>query len=171
MAQMKNEIVNRVASSPLVTVDLEEYFPEGARKVLDISQWLWEGIVLREKDFREYVKSHDFSQYRNAFVAIQCSTEAIIPGWANMLVASKLHGVAHKTIVGSLNDLENLLFADVVAGLDISKFKDKPIIIKGCTHKSIPENAYILLVDKLQPIAKSILYGEACSSVPLFKRR
>lgn len=167
---MKEEIVNRVANSKLVTIDLEDFYPEGPRLSLDISQWLFEGIVLREKEFRVSINEHDWSQYKNAFVNLYCATDAIVPGWAFMLVSLKLSPFARKVVVGSTTDLETLLFSELISEMDISEYKDLPVIIKGCTHKPIPENAYILLAQKLQTNAKSIMYGEACSSVPLFKR-
>lgn len=167
---MKNEIVNRVASSKLVTIDLEDYYPEGKRMVLDISTWLMDGIILREKEFRQHLIDYDWSPYKDAFVSIYCATDAILPGWAFMLVAVRLNAVARKAVVGSQKDLETILFSEIITELDVSPYKDKPIIIKGCTQKPVPENAYVLLAQKLQPLAKSVLYGEACSSVPLFKR-
>lgn len=168
---MEDEIVNRVANSKLVTIDLEDFYPEGKRMALDISAWLMDGIILREKEFRQQLTAHDWSAYKDAFVSIYCATDAILPGWAFMLVAARLGEVARKAVVGSPNDLETLLYSEIITTLDVSEYVDKPIIIKGCTHKPVPENAYVLLTQKLQPIAKSILYGEACSSVPLFKKR
>lgn len=167
---MEDEIINRVANSKLVTIDLEDFYPEGKRMVLDISIWLMDGIILREKEFRQHLKDHDWSPYKDAFVAIHCATDAILPGWAFMLVAIRLNEVARKTVVGSPKDLETLLFSEIITELDVSEYKDKPVIIKGCTHKPVPENAYVLLAQKLQPIARSVLYGEACSSVPLYKK-
>lgn len=167
---MKNEIVNRVSSSKLVTIDLEDFYPEGKRMTLDISAWLMDGSILREKEFRQHLKDYDWSPYKDAFVSIYCATDAILPGWAFMLVAVRLNEVARKAVVGSQKDLETILFSEIITELDVSEYKDKPIIIKGCTHKPVPENAYVLLAQKLQPLAKSVLYGEACSSVPLFKK-
>ena len=168
---MSEEIINRVANSKLITIDLEDFYPKGERISFDISQWLLEGIVLREKDFREKANSHDWSQYKDCYVALYCSTDAIIPGWAYLLLSLHLSPYAAKITVGSLDSLENILFAEIIHKSDFSAYKDKPVIIKGCTNKPIPENAYVLLAQKLHPIAKSIMYGEACSSVPLFKRR
>ena len=168
---MVEEIINRVANSKLVTLDLEDYYPKGERILFDISKWLSDGIVLREKDFREMAGSHNWSQYTGAYVALHCSTDAIIPGWAFMLISLHLSPFASKVTVGSLHELETILFAEIIQGMDLSEFQDKPLIIKGCTRKPIPENAYVLLAQKLQPIAKSIMYGEACSSVPLFKKK
>ncbi len=167
---MEGEIVNRVANSVLVTFDLEDFYPEGKRIALDISPWLFEGVILREKEFRSHVKNLNLSEYKDAYVALYCSSEAIIPGWAYMLVSLQLAKTAKKVIVGTLNDLETLLFSEIIDNMDLSSFKDKPVIIKGCAHKPIPENAFVLLAQKLQPVAKSIMYGEACSSVPLFKK-
>lgn len=168
---MQDEIINRVANSKLVTFDLEDYYPEGKRVQFDISKWLLEGVVLREKEFRAYAKEHNWEQYADCYVALTCTTDAIIPGWAYMLLSLQLVPYAKKVSVGSLEDLETILFSEILQQLDLSELKDKPVIIKGCAHKPIPENAFVLLAQKLQPIAKSILYGEACSSVPLFKRR
>lgn len=164
------EIINRVANSKLVTFNLEDFYPKGERVTFDISQWLIEGIVLRESDFREKAKEHDWTQYRDKYVALFCSTDAIVPGWAYLLLSLQLAPFTKKVTVGSLDELESILFAELLQNLDISEYKDKPVIIKGCAHKSIPQNAYVLLAQKLQPIAKSIMYGEACSSVPLFKK-
>lgn len=168
---MSDEIVNRVANSSLITVDLEDYYPAGERILFDVKDWLYEGFVLREKDFREQVKNHDWAQYQNKYIALTCTTDAIIPAWAYMLIATQLDAYAVKTVIGNLETLETLVYQDIISNLDVSEFKDKPLIIKGCSKKPVPENAYIMLIDKLKPIAKSIMYGEACSSVPLYKRR
>ena len=168
---MENEIINRVANSKLVTFDLEDFYPAGKRVPFDISSWLLEGIILRESDFREKAESHDWSQYQDCFVALFCSTDAIIPGWAYMYLALKLSPFVKKVTVGSLDELETVLFSEVIANMNLDEFKDKMVIVKGCAHKPIPQNAFVLLSQKLQPLAKSIMYGEACSSVPLFKRK
>ena len=168
---MEKEIVNRVAQSKLVTFDLEDYYPKGARIVLDIKDWLYEGIILREKEFRTHLENHDWSQYQGSFVAITCSTDAIVPGWAYMLLTTKLQPFANKVVQGTLQDLETILYQSIIDNLDISSFKDKSVIIKGCSNKPVPPNAYLGLTERLQTVAKSIMYGEACSSVPLFKRK
>lgn len=168
---MEGEIINRVANSKLITFNLEDFYPEGERVSIDISQWLMEGIVLREKDFRNDIKEHDWSQYEGSFVNLYCSTDAIIPGWAYMFVSLQLAPYAKKTIVGSSETLESILFAEILQNLDILEYTDKPIIIKGCANKPIPQNAYVLLAQRLQEVAKSVMYGEACSSVPLYKRK
>lgn len=168
---MQDEIINKVANSVLEVFDLEDYYPKGIRTQIDISQWLLEGFLLKEKDFRESLKNHDWSQYQDSFVAINCSTDAIIPAWASILVTIHLSPFAKKVVVGSLNDLETALYHEILPSIDYSKYQDKPVIIKGCSKKPVPESAYILATQKLQPFAKSIMYGEACSAVPLFKRK
>lgn len=164
------DIVNKVAQSSLKTFNLEDYYPTGERKIIDIKDWLYEGIILREKDFRAALKNHDWSQYKDAFVALHCSTDAIVPGWAYLLITSYLHKVAKKVVFGNLEFLNSMLYQEVLNDLDFSEYQDKPIIIKGCSNKPVPENAYLLALHKLQPLAKSIMYGEACSAVPLYKR-
>ncbi|TYB78920.1 DUF2480 family protein [Bizionia myxarmorum] len=168
---MENEIINRVANSKLAVLDLEDYYPKGPRMLLDIKDWLMEGIVLREKDFREYVKNHDWQQYQDAYVTIHCSTDAIVPAWAYMLITISLESIAKKSILGDLDMLETALYQDIISNLDISEYQDKPVIVKGCAKKPVPVNAYLMITEKLKPIAKSIMFGEACSSVPLFKRK
>lgn len=168
---MSEEIINRVANSKLATFDLEEIYPKGERVTFDISQWLMEGIVLREIEFRGKASKLDWSQYQDKYVTLFCSTDAIVPGWAYLLLSLHLAPFAKKVTVGSLDELESILFAELLQNIDISEYIDKSVIIKGCAHKPIPQNAYVLLAQKLQPVAKSIMYGEACSSVPLFKRK
>lgn len=168
---MKDEIVNRVANSKLVTIDLEDYYPKGQRILFDIKDWLYEGFVLREKDFRAQVSEFDWNQYEGSYVALTCSSDAIIPGWAYMLLSIQLESVAKKVVIGDLEQLETSIYQDIINNLDVSAYADKPIIIKGCSNKPVPQNAYIMLSNKLKPLAKSIMYGEACSSVPLFKKK
>ncbi|TJY38090.1 DUF2480 family protein [Pontimicrobium aquaticum] len=167
---MSDEIINRVANSKLVTIDLEDYYPKGERILFDIKDWLLEGLVLREKEFRQKALEHNWELYNNCFVALNCSTDAIIPAWAYMLLATYLEPYASKTVIGDLTLLETSIYQDIISNIDVSEFIDKPIIIKGCSNKPIPDNAYIQLTAKLKPIAKSIMYGEACSSVPLYKK-
>ena len=164
------EIVNRVANSSLITIDLEAYYPTGDRILFDIKDWLFEGLILREKEFRTFVNTHDWTVYKNQFVALHCSSDAIIPGWAFMLVRLQLSGIAKQVVVGDLEALETTLYQTIISDLDLRFCENKPVIIKGCSNKPVPQNAYLFLSDKLQPIAKSIMYGEACSSVALFKK-
>lgn len=168
---MAEEIINRVANSSLITVNLEDYYPKGKRVIFDIKDWLYEGFVLREKDFRNQVATFDWLQYKDTYVALTCSSDAIIPGWAYMLISLQLDSIAKKTIIGTLENLETAIYQDVLNVLDVSEFINKPIIIKGCSKKPVPQNAYIMLASKLKPIVKSIMYGEACSSVPLYKNK
>lgn len=168
---MKDDIINRVANSNLITIDLEDYYPTGDRHLFDIKDWLFEGFVLREKDFRTHVVNHNWSLYKNTYVALTCSTNAIIPGWAYMLLSIALEPYTKKIVIGNLETLETAIFQDVVNTIDVSNFANKPVIIKGCSKKPIPDNAYIMLTTKLKPVVKSIMYGEACSSVPLYKKK
>jgi hypothetical protein len=168
---MADEIINRVAQSKLIVIDLEDFYPKGARIVFDIKDWLFEGFVLKEKDFRRYVSEHDWSQYQNQYVALLCSTDAIVPAWAYMLITIELATFSKKVIIGDLNTLEASIYQDIINDLDLNSYQDQPVIIKGCSNKPVPDNAYILLTEKLKPVARSIMYGEACSSVPLFKKK
>lgn len=168
---MAEEIINRVANSKLFTFNLEDYYPTGERKLLDIKDWLYEGIILREKEFRTALEEYDWNQYQDCYVALTCSSDAIVPGWAFMLITTKLQPIAKRIVQGSLEDLETALYYDVINTLDLSPYQDMPIIVKGCSKRPVPPNAYIFLTQKLQKVAKSIMYGEACSSVPLFKRK
>ncbi|WP_053991886.1 DUF2480 family protein [Mangrovimonas sp. TPBH4] len=167
---MADEIINRVANSKLVTIDLEDFYPKGARVLFDIKDWLFQELILKEKDFREYVKQHDWSQYQDGYLALHCSVDAIIPSWAYLLIATQASSYAKKVIVGNLQDLEASIFQEIVSQMDVEEFRDKPVIIKGCSNKPIPETAYTLLVSRLNRVAKSIMFGEACSTVPLYKK-
>lgn len=168
---MADEILNRVAASKLVTFDLEDYYPAGRRVLLDIKEWLYEEIILKEKDFRESIANHDWEQYKDAFVALNCSSDAIVPAWAYMLITTALQPYAKQVVVGDLEILETAVYQSVIDKIEVSQYIDKPIIIKGCTSKPVPPNAYLWVTLKLQNVAKSIRYGEACSSVPLYKKK
>jgi len=168
---LKDDIINRVANSKLMTIDLEDFYPEGKRIFFDIKDWLYEGFVLREKDFRAHVSEFEWSQYQGCYMALTCSTDAIVPGWAYMLLSIQLEPFAKKIIIGNLDNLETAIYQDIINDLDVLEYQSKPVIIKGCSNKPVPQNAYILLANKLKPVAKSIMYGEACSSVPLYKSK
>lgn len=167
---MENEIINRVASSPLVTIDLEDYYHKGEREVYDLAQNLFQGMILREKDLREFVKEHDWSRYEGKNVALTCSEDAIVPTWAYMLLATKLEGVANKVVFGSVETLEYALYQEAIGKIDPEEFSDKPVVIKGCGKLPVPDSAYVELTMLLKPYVKSIMYGEPCSTVPLYKK-
>lgn len=168
---MADTIENRVAKSALVTFDLEKFYQIGTRKALDLSQWLDQGIILREKDFRTKLSEHEWKAYQDQFIALYCSSEAVLPAWASLLVTTYLQPYARKVVKGSLAELEIQLFSEEIQNIDLKPFKDKSVIIKGCSDKTVPEDAYVQLITKLQPVVKSMFYGEACSSVPLFKKK
>jgi len=165
------EITNKVANSKLITIDLEDHYPKGKRVLFDIKQWLFQELILKEKDFRASIEAYDWSSLKGQFIALHCSVDAIIPSWAYLLITTKAAPYASKIVVGDLELLETTLFQEVIEKLDTTNYKDRPVIIKGCANKPIPPTAYTLLIDKLLPITSSIMYGEACSTVPLFKRK
>lgn len=165
------EIVNRVANSPLVTIDLENFYPEGKRLLFDLKDFLYEELILREKEFREQLKSHDWKQYQDAYVALDCSTDAIIPAWAFLLVATYLQPYAKRIVKGNLEDLETSLYQEIISQMDVTPYENKKIIVKGCSKKPVPDAAYIQLIEKIQPHVQSLMYGEACSTVPLLKKK
>ena len=168
---MANTIVNRVAASALITFDLEKLYQKGTRQTIDLSKWLDQGLILKEKKFRAQLKTYDWTVHQDQFIALNCSTEAILPAWATLLVTSHLQPYARKVALGTLNDLEVQLYAEKIQLLDLSPYKDKPVIVKGCSEKIVPQDAYVQLITKLQPVVKSLFYGEACSSVPLYKKK
>lgn len=150
------DIVNRIANSSLITIDLEDYYPAGERTVLDIKDWLYEGLILKEKEFRNTLKNFDWQQFKNHHIALCCSSEAIIPAWAFLLIQTHLHGIAKTVVFGTLEILETVLYTTIIENLDVSVYKDKPVIVKGCSDKAVPQNAYLLLSKKLQGVARSI---------------
>jgi hypothetical protein len=167
---MEGEIVNRVAKSQLITLDLEEWYPQGERFSIDISQWLEEGLILREKNFREALAAHDWQQYKDGYAALFCSSDAIIPAWAYMLLGSYLNPVARQVVVGTPEMMETLLFRERLENMDLTPYQDRPVIIKGCSRMPVPPSAYVWALQRIQNVAKSVMYGEACSSVPLYRK-
>jgi len=165
------EIINRIKNSKLVSIDLEDFYPIGERISFDIKDWLFEEAILKEKDFREHVKNHDWSVYKNSFVALHCSVDVIIPSWAFLLVTVNLSQYTNRIVVGDFKTIETVLFNEIISNLDIEQYRDKHVLIKGCSEKPIPETAYVQLAQKLVHVATSVMYGEACSSVPLFKNK
>ena len=168
---MEEEIVNKVAQSSLVIFDLEDYYPAEELVVLDISQWLFEGFILKEKDFRNSLKNFDFSIYQNKLVAISCLTDAILPSWAFMLVTSCVQPFAKTIVQGSAHNLIVAYYQQLIDTLNFSDYQNQPVIIKGCSKKPIPEEAYVMAIQKMMNYARSIMFGEACSAVPIFKQK
>lgn len=168
---MSDEILNKVANSGLINLDLEDFYPDGPRVVFDLKNWLYEELILKEKDFRQNLKAHDWSQYQDQYVAITCTADAIVPSWAYILVATYLQPVAKRVIHGSLKELDQILYTEIITNLPIEEYIDGRVIVKGCSRKPVPDTAYIQLVEKLQPVVNSIMFGEACSTVPLYKKK
>jgi hypothetical protein len=164
-------IENKVAGSGLITIDLETLRHAGERVLFDIKDWLFRELILKEKEFRVYVKEHDWSQYTGKNVAFYCSTDALVPTWAYMLLASAVQPYAHSYVFGNLATLETQLYADAIQQLDANEYMDKRIIIKGCSQDELPVSAYVAISHKLLPVVKSLMYGEACSNVPIYKKR
>lgn len=165
-----DKIINKVAESGLVQIDLEELYQQGDRAMIDLKAWLYEGMILKEKDFREQVKQHDWQQYQNKFVAITCSADAIVPTWAYMLLAAQVEPYSKKIVFGDLQKLEEELFKDAIKALSSEKFRNQRVVIKGCSS-NVPLSAYIDLTNFLRPLVKSIMYGEPCSTVPVYKAK
>lgn len=168
---MENEIINRVENSGLIQVNLDDYYPQGERVIFDIENLLKDGFVLIEKDFRDGLKKIDWNKFSGQCVSVVCSADAIVPLWAFMLVASHLEPLAKKVVFGDLIELEKSIFNDVLTELDFSQFQDKNVIVKGCGKHPIPESVFVNFSVKLQSYAKNIMFGEACSAVPLYKRK
>ncbi len=164
-------IVNKVAQSGLVTIDLEALMLQGERILVDLKPWLFEEAILKEKEFRDHIAKHDWTQYKDKYVALTCSSDAIIPTWAFMIVAVNLQVYARKVVFGDLINLEDILFKESISGLNPDEFRDQRVVIKGCSVKQVPVSAYVELSTFLAPLARSIMYGEPCSTVPVFKRR
>ena len=163
------DIENKVSTSGIITIDLEEFYIQGERVLFDIKPLLFQELILKEKDFREFIKTNDWSSYKNKIVALTCTADAVVPTWAYMLLTLALEPFAKKIIFGNLQELETILFAEKLALLDAAIYKDARVVIKGCGKINISKNAYVQLTAILKPIAKSIMYGEPCSTVPLYK--
>lgn len=165
------EIRNKVAeNTSLVNFDLATLQPKGKRIGIDIKNFLFQELILKEKDFRDMVADLNTEEYKDAYVYIYCSVDAIVPLWAYFLLGNKLMTDARKVIYGSQKELELILFHDAIQNHDFSEMQDKRVLVKGCSDFSIPENAYVELVEKLRPVVKSLMFGEACSNVPIFKK-
>ena len=165
-----SEIRNRVKESGLISMDLAEFVPTVNAVEIDLKDQLWQGLALKEKDFRSWIKTHDWEQYSDKAVNVTCSVDAIIPRWAYMLVSSKLLEANAFSVIGDETELQNALIKQKITELDLKEFTDSRIIIKGCANVKDPAFAMSELLKQLQPVAKSIMYGEPCSTVPVFKR-
>ncbi len=168
---MSDTIVNRVANSRLITLNLEDHYHAGERVLYDIRHNLHQGLILKEKDFRHFIKEQDWQKYAGKNVAITCSAEAIVPTWAYMLLASVLAPYANLVVYGDLTALEQALFQQALNNINPEQYKDQRVVIKGCSKVEVPVYAYVELVRLLRPYAKSIMYGEPCSTVPIYKAR
>jgi hypothetical protein len=165
-----SEIINKVAQSSLVTINLEELLHPGERVVYDIKDNLFQGLILREKDFRAFVKENDWAQYDGKNVAIICSVDAIVPTWAYMLIATKLSSHANYFVFGDEEALEQALMQEAIAKIDIDEYRDAKIVVKGCGSIPVQAYAYVEIMRRLLPVASSLMYGEPCSTVPLYKK-
>ena len=164
-------IENKIAESGLITIDLEEFYHKGERILFDIKDQLFRGMILREKEFRDFIISHNWSQYQNKNIAFTCSVDAIIPTWAYMLLAVNIEPFANRYVFGNLETLETVLFNEALQKINAEQYKDVRVIIKGCGDIQIPVSAYEEITHKLSPFVKSLMYGEACSNVPIFKNK
>jgi hypothetical protein len=171
MNSMSDEIVNKVAQSQLITLDLETFYPTEEIVVFDLKPHLFMELILKEKEFRTALQNHDWSTYQNKTVAVTCTADAIIPMWAYMLVASYLQPVANKVIFGDEKSVRQQLFLQRIEAIDVQEYTDKRVVIKGCGDVPIGEFAYLAITQKLMPVVKSLMYGEPCSTVPIFKRK
>jgi len=168
---MTDEIINKVAESGLITLDLEKYYPRQAVALFDLKDFLFMEMILKEKDFREKLKAHDWEQYRDKYVAVFCSADAIIPVWAYMLVVSGLEPYAKDVMLGDEKELHKNLFLSNLEKIDMNEFSDKRVVVKGCGETPIGEFAYMEITKRLRPVVKSIMYGEPCSTVPIYKKK
>ena len=166
----QGEIVNKVANSGLINFDISDLIPKGTRKGIDLKDFLFEGLILREADFRQKISEINPEGYKEAYVYIYNSADAVIPLWAYFLITAKISGFAEKIISGNRETLETILLHDVIQSYDFSYLEGKRVLVKGCSHAFVSENSYVELVDRLRPVVKSLMFGEACSNVPIFKQ-
>jgi len=169
--EIQENIINKVAQSGLVSLDPASFYPPGERVIYDIKDNLFHGLILREKDFREFVKEHDWTQYQGKNVGITCTADAIVPTWAYMLVANRMAPYAREIVFGDKDTLETVLFEKALSGLDIEQYRNQRIVIKGCGDVAVPASAYVELTKKLSPVVKSLMFGEPCSTVPIYKKK
>lgn len=164
------DIINKVAQSGLITLDLEELWDDAPRAVLDIKEHLFMGLMLKEKEFRDFIKTNDWEQYKGKYVSIICSSDAIVPTWAYMLIGTKLSGISKGYVFGNSAELESLIYRNKLSELDLEPYKNQRVVLKGCSKKEVPVSAYVYATELLTPLVKSLMFGEPCSTVPLFKR-
>jgi len=168
---MSETIINKVSESGLITLDLEQYYPRDEVALFDLKDYLFMGLILKEKDFREALKNLDWEKYRNKYVGVTCSADAIIPPWAYMLAASYLQPVATDVIMGDEKEVHKTIFLKNIQGIDVKEFSGQRVVVKGCGETPIGEFAYMEIAKRLRPVAKTIMYGEPCSTVPIYKNR
>jgi len=168
---MSEVFINKVAESGIITINLEDYLPKEEIVVFDIKDYLFMGLILKEKEFRQSLKELDLSIYKDKIVAITCSADAIIPMWAYMLISTTLSQKSQIVLMGSATEVKNKLLIRAIHHLNTEEFKDKRVVIKGCGENPIPEEAYLEITNLLLPVAKSIMYGEPCSTVPVYKNK
>jgi hypothetical protein len=168
---MSESILNKVSESGLITLDLEQYYPGAQVMLFDLKDYLFRGLILKEKDFREALKNLDWEAYRNKYVGVTCSADAIIPPWAYMLVAAYLQPIARDVIMGDEKEVQKTIFLQNIQGIDVNVFTGQRVVVKGCGETPIGEFAYMEITKRLRPVAKTIMYGEPCSTVPIYKNR
>ncbi len=167
---MTGEFVNKVAESGILTFDLEDFYPKDEIKIFDLKDFLFMGLILKEKDYRAALQTTDWSAFQDKNVCIVCSTDAIIPMWAYMLAATNLQPIAKNVVFGDEKRLIESVILKKISQVNVEEFRDKRVVVKGCGEVSIPETAYVEITNMLRPVAKSIMYGEPCSTVPIFKK-
>lgn len=166
-----DEIVNKVAASGITSIDLETFYDPAEKAIFDVRPHLYMELMLKEKEFRQFVKDHDWSVYKGKLVGIVCSTDAIVPTWAYMLLTLAMSPFAKGVFFGTMAEIDNLIFQEKLSALDVEQYRDARVVIKGCGDKPVPLNAFVQLTAALQPVVKSIMYGEPCSTVPLYKSK
>jgi hypothetical protein len=168
---MDGEIINRVANSNLLQIDMEDWYPKGKRFGFDIADFLYEGLILKELDFRSSLKVHDWTLYKDSLVAVFCSADAIIPTWAFMLISQYLSEKSTRVFFAKPEQIDEFLYQQIIDNLDLETYRDQKVIVKGCSKLPVPVSAYVAITSKLTPVVQSLMFGEPCSNVPLFKRK
>jgi hypothetical protein len=168
--KMEETIINRVAKSGLISLDLEDFYDTGERVLYDLKDNLFMGLILKEKDFREFLKTHDWTQYAGKNVAITCTEDAVVPTWAYMLLAIQLEPYANLIVFGNLQDLEQKLYDEALSKINFEEYTGAKVVVKGCSKVAVPTTAYVEVTRRLRPYAQSIMFGEPCSTVPLYKK-